>query len=66
MLKPRTHFEQVPLETVRKIVREQIQREATNDDGINEETSEKALAAVEEPSLADVANFLTGSYTNNS
>jgi len=66
MLKPRTHFEQVPLETVRKIVREQIQREATNDDGINEETLEKALAAAEEPSLADVTNFLTGIHTNNS
>ncbi len=61
MLKSKTHFEQVPLETVRKIVREQIQREAMNDDGIDKEMLEKALAAVEEPSLADVPNFLTRS-----
>ena len=60
MLKFRTHFEQVPLETVRRIVQEQIQREATNDDGIGEDTLENALAAVEEPSMADVPNFLTG------
>jgi hypothetical protein len=65
MLKFRTHFEQVPLETVRKIVREQIQREATNDDGIDKETLEKALAAVEEPFMADVPNFLTRSDRNN-
>jgi hypothetical protein len=48
MTKFKTHFEQVPLETVRKIVREQIQREATNDDGINKEALEKGLATVEE------------------
>ena len=65
MLKCRTHFEQVPLETVRKIVREQIQREAMNDDGINDEMLEKALAAVEEPCMADAANFLTRSDRNN-
>jgi hypothetical protein len=29
MLKPKTHFEQVPLETVKKIVEEQIRRETT-------------------------------------
>jgi uncharacterized protein YheU (UPF0270 family) len=58
MLKSKTHFEQVPLETVRKIVREQIQREAMDDDGISEETLDRALAAVEEPSMADVPNFL--------
>lgn len=66
MLKSKTHFEQVPLETVRKIVREQIQLEAMNDNGINGEMLEKALAAVNEPSMADVANFLTRSYRNNS
>jgi uncharacterized protein YheU (UPF0270 family) len=65
MLKFRTHFEQVPLETVRKMVREQIQREATNDDGVSEEMLEKALAAVEEPSMADVANLPTRSDRNN-
>lgn len=57
MLNSKTHFEQIPLETVRKIVREQIQREASNDDGINEVMLEKALAAMEDPSTADVPNF---------
>ena len=66
MLRFKTHFEQVPLETVRKIVREQIQREATNDDGINKGTLERGLATVEEPSTADVASFLTRRYRNNS
>jgi len=61
MLKSKTHFEQVPLETVRKIVQEQIQREAMNDDGTNEETVDRALAAVEEPSMAGAPNFLTRS-----
>ena len=65
MLKSKTHFEQVPLETVRKMVREQIQREAMNDDGLNEEMLEKALAAVEGPSMADVPNSLTRSDRNN-
>lgn len=66
MLKSRTHFEQVPLETVRKIVREQSQREAANDDGIDKETLEKAPAAVEEPPMADALNFLMRSDRNNS
>ena len=61
----KTHFEQVPLETVRRIVREQIQREAMHDAGISEEMLEKALAAVEEPSMADVPTFLTRSDRNN-
>jgi hypothetical protein len=60
MLRFKTHFEQVPLETVKKIVREQIQREATNDDGINKETLEKGLAAMEEPSVPDVSKFSDG------
>lgn len=57
MLKFRTYFEQVPLETVRKMVREQIQGEAPNDDGVREETFEKALAAVEEPSRGGRSKF---------
>jgi hypothetical protein len=31
MRKPKTHFEQVPLETVRKIVEEQNRRETTTE-----------------------------------
>ena len=66
MLKSKTHFEQVPLETVRKIVREQSQREAANDDGIDKETLEKAPTAVEEPPMADALKFLMRSDRNNS
>lgn len=40
MLEPRTHFEQISLEIVRKIVEEQIRREtaAEQDQGTNRET----------------------------
>lgn len=64
MLKAKTHFEQIPLEAVRKIVREQIQREALNDGGINEEMLEKALAAMEEQSMRTYP-FLTRSDGNH-
>jgi len=65
MIKPRTHFEQVPLETVRRII-EQIQREAIVGDGIRNETLQEGFAQVEEPSAAELANFLAGNYRNNS
>ena len=58
MLKSRTHFEQVPLATVRKIIKEQLQREARTSDAIEEERPETAFAAVEEPSTAELAAFL--------
>ncbi|HLZ90903.1 MAG TPA: hypothetical protein VKQ28_04245 [Candidatus Acidoferrum sp.] len=61
MHKTTTHFEQVPLETVRRIM-EQIQKEATNADRINNETLEAGFAKVEEPSAAVFASFLMGSY----
>ena len=60
MLKSRTHFEQVPLATVRKIIEEQLQREARTSDAIEEERPETAFAAVEEPSTAELAAFLAG------
>lgn len=60
MLKSRTHFEQVPLETVKKIIKEQLQREARTADGIEEERPETAFAVVQEPSMAELATFLTG------
>jgi len=66
MLKARTHFEQVSLETVRKIVKEQMQREARIADGIEEERPETAFAVVEEPSMAELATFLAGSDRNDS
>ena len=61
MLKYRTHFEQVPLETVRKIIKEQMQRDASSTDEIKEERPETAFAVVEEPSMAELAAFLAGS-----
>jgi hypothetical protein len=47
MLEPKTHFEQIPLETVRKIVEEQIQREiaAEQDQGTEEMTLQDFLRA---------------------
>jgi (2Fe-2S) ferredoxin len=66
MLKNRTHFEQVPLETVRKIVKEQLQREARIADEIEGERPETAFAVVEEPSMAELATFLAGNDRNDS
>jgi hypothetical protein len=45
MLEPRTHFEQVPLEIVRKIVEEQIQRQKAvkQDQNIEKKTLEEEL-----------------------
>jgi len=53
MLKAKTHFEQVPLETVRKIVEEQIRRETTTepDQGTMRRTLED-LFGVQEQSTA--------------
>lgn len=65
MHKTTTHFEQVPLETVRRIM-EQIQREATGGDEIDNETLEAASTKVEEPSAAELASVLTGSYKSKS
>jgi hypothetical protein len=47
MLQPKTHFEQVPLEIVRKIVEEQIQREAMTEQtqGTKKKTLEEDLLA---------------------
>ena len=53
MLKAKTHFEQVPLETVRKIVEEQIRRETTTeqDQGTMQRTLED-LFGEQEQSMA--------------
>ena len=50
MLKAKTHFEQVPLETVRKIVEEQIRRETTTeqDQGTMQRTLEDLFGAQEQ------------------
>jgi hypothetical protein len=57
MLKCKTHYDQVPLEAVRRIVEEQLRREAVTDDGIKNEPPEKTFAAMEEPSVADFSDF---------
>jgi hypothetical protein len=41
MLEPRTHFEQVPLEIVRKIVEEQMRREKAAEKDLS--TNKKSL-----------------------
>lgn len=53
MLEPKTHFEQVPIEVVRKIVEEQIRREITTeqDRGIKK-TLEDGLLEAQEQSMA--------------
>jgi hypothetical protein len=45
MLEPRTHFEQVPLEIVRKIVAEQIERKKA----VEQDPSTKRETREEEP-----------------
>jgi hypothetical protein len=54
MLEPKTHFEQVPMEAVRKIVEEQIRRETATeqDQGIKKKTLEEDLLGVQEQSMA--------------
>jgi hypothetical protein len=65
MLKSGTHFEQVPLETVRKIVEDQIRREIANGAGIQKEGSETAFAEAEEASTSKTAMFLMRSDRSN-
>ena len=51
MLRPKTHFEQVPLEIVRKTVEEQIRRETTaeQDQGSLRRTLEDLFGEQEQP-----------------
>ena len=59
MHKTTTHFEQVSLETVRKIT-EQFGCESATDDEINTQPLEKEFAKAEAPSMTDVSYFLKG------
>lgn len=56
MLKPRTHFEQVPLEIIRKIVEEEMPPEPVNeiDPEINRRKIEKVLRASQKKSKASL------------
>jgi hypothetical protein len=58
MFEPTTHFEQVPLEIVRKIVEEQIRRETTTeqDQGTIQRTLEDLFGA-QEQSMATSCAF---------
>lgn len=54
MLNPRTHFAQVPLDVVRKIVEEQVRMEPASepDQGIDKETLSEVLMESEGRSIA--------------
>ena len=64
MLEPKTHFEQVPLEIVRKIVEEQIRQEtgAKQAQGTKKETLEEDLRGARERSMASSRTFLRRGY----
>jgi hypothetical protein len=66
MLKTKTHFEQVPLETVRKIVEEQIRRERTTeqDQGTVPRTLEDLFGA-QEQTVARLRAFLRRRHRSN-
>jgi len=59
MLQPKTHFEQVPIEVVRKIVEEQIRGEITTeqDRGIKKKTLEEDLLETQEQPIAMARRF---------
>ena len=65
MLKSKTHFEQVPLATVRKMVQQQTLSKPMIVDDLEREASGKGFAGAEEPSEAEVTNFLTERYRSN-
>lgn len=60
MLMSKTHFEQVPLELVRKIVEEQIRREQAAEQarGTKQETQEEVLVEAQEQSTTSLRGFL--------
>jgi hypothetical protein len=60
MLMSKTHFEQVPLELVRKIVEEQIRREQAAEQarGTKQETQEEVLVEEQEQSTTSLRGFL--------
>jgi hypothetical protein len=59
MLEPKTHFEQVSLEIVRKIVQEQVRREkaAEQDRGTKKKTLEEDLLGAQEQTMARSRTF---------
>jgi hypothetical protein len=67
MLQTKTHFEQIPLEIVRKIVEEQIRRETATEQ--DQRTKKKALEkdplGAQEQSTVCAPHFLSWRYRNN-
>ena len=59
MLQPRTHYEQVPLEIVRKIVEQQIRRDSTieQDQGTRKKTLEEDLIGEQQQTVAGSGAF---------
>jgi hypothetical protein len=59
MLQLKTHFEQVPLETVRKIVAEQIRRKQAAELAreTNQNIQEETLVEIQEPSMTSLRAF---------
>ena len=66
MRRPKTHFEQVPLETVQRILQEQLVRQFDSNDGIAKEELENAIALVEEAHTAELGNSVSRNYRNKS
>jgi len=67
MLIQKTHFEQVPLEVVRKMLREQIRREgsAQYDRPIGRNTADEIPLQVPDQSIADPAPSFRRRYSSN-
>ena len=59
MPKPKTHFEQIPLKVVLKIVKEEVEGESDKEGEIDEKTSEKSFRRTREPVGG---TFPTGRY----
>jgi hypothetical protein len=56
MPKSKSHFEQVPLEVVQKIVKGQLERGIPNADEIGKETAENGIAWPDERNSAEVSS----------
>jgi len=67
MLQLKTHFEQVPLKTVRKIVAEQIRREQAAELAreTNQNIQEETLVEIPESQMTSLREFLEAEVTSN-
>ena len=58
MLTCKIDYDQVPLGAVRSMVEAQLREEAGTSDEIKNEPPERTFAAIEEPSVTDLSDFL--------